>query len=92
MHELGVTKALFDTIMKAAEKNHAEKINDIYLVLGKKSGIEAECVEYYFSLLSEGTVAEKARLHFSPEEESAFYIDRMEIEEEDPEPAAKTND
>lgn len=83
MHELGVTKALFDMVIKAAKKNHAEKINDIYLVLGKRSGIEADCVSYYFRLLSEGTPAEKASLHFSPADSSEFYIDRMEIEEEE---------
>ena len=81
MHELGVTKALFDTIMQSADDHNAEKINDIYLCLGRRSGIEAECVEYYFHLLAEGTCAEKAVLHFSSEESGAFYIDRMEIEE-----------
>ncbi len=83
MHELGVTKALFDTVMQAAKEHNAKKINDIYLVLGKGTGIEADCVDYYFTLLAEDTLADAAKLHFLPGESADFYIDRMEIEEND---------
>ena len=83
MHELGVTKALYDMVIKAAKENEADKIREIYLVLGIKSGIEPECVDYYFSLLAEGSPAEGAKLIFSPAQEREFYIDRMEIEQEE---------
>ena len=82
MHELGVTKALYDTVVRSAAEHGASRIREIYLVLGKRSGIEPECVDYYFSLLAEDTIAEGAKLHFSPAEASEFYIDRMEIEED----------
>ena len=83
MHELGVTKALYDTVVKAAQEHGAEKIREIYLVLGKRSGIEPECVDYYFSLLAEDSLAEGAKLIFTSAEDREFYIDRMEIEEPD---------
>lgn len=81
MHELSVTQALCDMIVKAAEENGAEKVNSVDIVLGKRSGYESECIEQYFELLADGTVAEKAALRFRSADGDEFYIDKIEIED-----------
>lgn len=68
-------------IVKAAEENGADKVNFVDVVLGKTCGYEPECIEQYFELLSDGTVAEKATLRFRSVEGNAFYIEQMEIED-----------
>ncbi len=80
MHELSVTKALTDMIVRSATENRAEKVNFVDVVMGKQCGYEPECIEMYFEILSEGTLAEKAVLRFKSTEGREFYIDQMEIE------------
>ena len=80
MHELSVTQALCDMVVKAAKENGAKKVTAIDIVLGEKSGYVPECIEQYFELLAEGTVAKKAALRFRSAANDEFYIDKMEIE------------
>lgn len=81
MHELSVTQALCDMVVKAAEESGAVKVNSVDIVLGRASGYEPECIEQYFELLAEQTLAEKAVLRFQSTEGREFYIDKIEIEE-----------
>lgn len=81
MHELSVTKALTDMIVKAARENGAQKVNYADVVMGKRCGYEPECIEMYFEMLAEGTPAEKAKLRFRITEGNEFYIDQIEIED-----------
>ncbi len=83
MHELSVTKALTDMIIKAAEENGAARVNFVDVVMGQRCGYESECIEMYFEMLAEGTIAEKAVLRFRSAEGREFYIDQMEIEDKD---------
>ena len=83
MHELSVTKALTDMILRSAKENGAARVNFVDVVMGKQCGYEPECIEMYFEMLSEGTLAEKAVLRFHSTPGREFYIDRMEIEEPD---------
>ena len=81
MHELSVTKALTDMAVKKAEQRGAAKILSIDVVMGKACGYEPECIEMYFEMLSQGTLAEKAVLHFETPESREFYIDKMIVED-----------
>ncbi|MBN1180250.1 MAG: hydrogenase maturation nickel metallochaperone HypA [Anaerolineae bacterium] len=61
MHEMPVTQALLDL---ALEHAGGRRITDIYLQVGRMAAIVPDSVEVFFEYLSEGTLAEGARLHF----------------------------
>ncbi|MDN5326224.1 MAG: hydrogenase nickel incorporation protein HypA/HybF [Moorella sp. (in: firmicutes)] len=64
MHELSVTQALVDMVVAEAEKAGASSVDRINIVVGELTGIVADSVQFYFSLVSAGTLAEGARLSF----------------------------
>ena len=64
MHELAVTQGILNFAVEEAAGREAKKITHIRIALGSLSGIVAECVETYFPLVAEGTVAEGATLTF----------------------------
>lgn len=64
MHELSVTESILDIVLRHAEDAHARRITDIYLVLGDLSSIVDDSVQFYWDMISEGTRAEGAALHF----------------------------
>jgi len=65
VHELAVTQSLLDIAIKHAEKANAERITDLYLVIGQLSSIIDDSVQFYWDFVSEGSVAEGATLHFN---------------------------
>jgi len=64
MHELSVTESVLEIACKHAEKAHAKKVTDIYLVIGKLSSIVDDSVQFYWDFVSKGTLCEEATLHF----------------------------
>ncbi len=64
MHELAITQNVLDITL-----NHAEgrRVTDIYLVIGQLSSFVDESVQFFWDFISQGTPAEKARLHFRRE-------------------------
>ena len=65
MHELPVTENILDISLRHARAEGASRITDIYLVLGELSSIVDDSVQFYWDLISEGTIAEGAILHFT---------------------------
>jgi hydrogenase nickel incorporation protein HypA/HybF len=64
MHEYSVTKGMLSTVLEEALKAKAKKVTEIRLVLGDLSTIIDDSVQMYFDIMSEGTIAEKAKLIF----------------------------
>ncbi|SHE76182.1 hydrogenase nickel incorporation protein HypA/HybF [Caldanaerobius fijiensis DSM 17918] len=64
MHELSVTQALVDMAVSEAAKAGATSIDKINIVVGELTGIVGESVQFYFELISAGTLAEGAQLSF----------------------------
>lgn len=62
MHELSITESILDASLTEASRHNAVKIRTIRLLLGAFSGIVPECIQMYLDLLSEGTIAEGARV------------------------------
>ncbi len=64
MHELSVTESILNIVLRHAEQAQATKIAEIYLVLGDLSTIVDDSIQFYWDMISEGTLAEGAVLHF----------------------------
>ena len=64
MHEQSIVESLLALAIASAEKARATKILRIYVVVGELSGVVEESVNFYFDILSKGTIAEGASLFF----------------------------
>jgi hydrogenase nickel incorporation protein HypA/HybF len=64
MHELAITEQIAEIAIRHGEKNSAEKITDLYLVIGELSTVIDESVQFYWDLITENTICEGAQLHF----------------------------
>lgn len=62
MHELPITESIVRIAVEEAEKNKVSKINEIRLKIGELSGLVPECIQQYFDFVSNGTVAEGAKI------------------------------
>jgi hydrogenase nickel incorporation protein HypA/HybF len=65
MHELAVTESILEIATQTAKEHAATKVTDIYLRLGQLSSIVDESVQFYWDIISQGTLAEGAELHFT---------------------------
>ena len=65
MHEYAVTQSMITLALEEAYKAEASKILEIRLVIGDLSTIMDESVQMYFDIMSEGTIAEGAKLVFN---------------------------
>jgi hydrogenase nickel incorporation protein HypA/HybF len=64
MHELAVTENLLEIALRHGKSAGANKISDLYLVIGQLSSIIDDSVQFYWDIVSKGTLAEGALLHF----------------------------
>ncbi|MFQ6057307.1 MAG: hydrogenase maturation nickel metallochaperone HypA [Anaerolineae bacterium] len=64
MHEFAVTQGVLATVLEHAEKAKARRVTQINLVIGDMTGIIDDSVQFYFDVLSEGTIAQGATLSF----------------------------
>ena len=64
MHELAVTESILDISIKHANQSNASRVTDIYIVIGRLSSIVDDLVQFYWDLVSEGTICAGAQLHF----------------------------
>ena len=65
MHELGYTKYLFDQVLQEAEKNSANHVSHVHLVLGELSGYVSDSIQFYWDSISKGSIAEKAQITYT---------------------------
>jgi hydrogenase nickel incorporation protein HypA/HybF len=64
MHELSITENLLEIALRHANSTNAQRITDLYLVIGDLSSIVDESVQFYWDIIASGTSAEGATLHF----------------------------
>ncbi len=64
MHELAVTESILDISLKHANQANASQVTDIYIVIGRLSSIVDDSVQFYWDMVSQGTICEGAQLHF----------------------------
>ena len=62
MHELGVTQSILSIALQNAEKVNAKKITSINLQIGQLASLVDDSINFYWDIISEGTIAQGARL------------------------------
>lgn len=65
MHELAVTQAILELGLEHAPAG--TRVTDLYVVSGELSSYVDDSVQFYWDLISAGTAAEGATLHFRRE-------------------------
>ena len=65
MHELPVTQNILDIALRYAEKSGATKIINLNITIGGLASIVDDSVEFYWDIISKGTIAEGANLNFT---------------------------
>lgn len=65
MHELATTQHLLQLVIQQAQQANATRINTVYLVIGQLSSMIDDCVQFYWDLLAQDTLAQGSKLHFT---------------------------
>jgi hydrogenase nickel insertion protein HypA len=82
MHEFSLATEVIKIAESEAVKNKALAVSEITIEVGNLSGIEAEAFESALSLISEGSILEKARLNIVKTSGKEFRVISLMIEEE----------
>ena len=64
MHELAVTESILQIATQHASRAEAKQVTHLYLVIGQLSSIVDDSVQFYWEIISRGTLCEGAQLHF----------------------------
>jgi hydrogenase nickel incorporation protein HypA/HybF len=64
MHELAVTENLLEIAVRHGEAAGAKRVTDLYLRIGELSSFVDDSVQFYWDIISKGTICEGAVLHF----------------------------
>ena len=63
MHEFSIVAHMLEAVESHARQLLADRVLAINLVVGERSGIVDESVNFYFEMLAPGTIAEGAKLN-----------------------------
>lgn len=64
MHEFAITDEMIKLVVDQADKAGIAKVEKINLIVGTLTGYVNESIQFYFDMLSKGTIAEGAKLLF----------------------------
>lgn len=64
MHELPITQSILEITLRHAEQANAQHVAAINIVVGQLSSVIDDSVQFYWDMISEGTIAQGAILHF----------------------------
>ena len=64
MHELAVTESMLKIAVQYAVQANAVRVTSLQLIIGQLSSIVDDSVQFYWDMISAGTICEGAQLHF----------------------------
>lgn len=64
MHEMSITQDILRIVTEHAQNAEATGITEIQIVIGELASFIDDSIQFYFDILSPGTVAEGAELKF----------------------------
>jgi hydrogenase nickel incorporation protein HypA/HybF len=64
MHELTVTENILEIAVRHARQAQAARVTDIHIIIGQLSSIVDDSVQFYWDMISEGSLCAGAKLHF----------------------------
>ena len=64
MHELAVTEGILNIAVQHASRAGAVRVTGLNLVIGQLASIVDDSVQFYWDMISEGTICAGAQLHF----------------------------
>lgn len=62
MHELAVTQGILKICEDEKKEHNFERIKEIRIKVGELTGLVPSCIDYYFAIVSKGTVSEGAKI------------------------------
>lgn len=62
MHELSITQGILNNVTSLAKENNYKKVMKIFLVAGEIYDYDPKWIQYYFNIVSKGTIAENAKI------------------------------
>ncbi len=65
MHELAVTQSILEIALRHAETKQALRITHLFIVMGEWSSTVDDSIQFYWDMISDGTIAKGAILHFN---------------------------
>lgn len=75
MHELAVTESILNIAVQHALQAGAVRVTDLHLVIGQLSSLVDDSVQFYWDMISEGTICAQAKLHFERKPATLKCID-----------------
>lgn len=64
MHELAVTEQILNLALRHARDAHASQVTDLHLQIGALSTIIDDSIQFYWDIISQGSLCQGAILHF----------------------------
>ena len=64
MHELPITENILEIAVRHGQQAQAVRVTNLYLVIGQLSSIVDDSIQFYWDIISRGTICEGATLHF----------------------------
>ena len=64
MHEMSITQELLRIVTEHAQQAEVTQVTEIQIVIGELASFIDDSIQFYFDILSPGTVAEGAALQF----------------------------
>ncbi len=61
MHEISIAGAIIDSVLDAAKKNNAKKVNQIFIEIGELTALNPDQLKFIFETITFGTVAEGSK-------------------------------
>ena len=65
MHELAVTEQILNLALRHAREANARQVTNLHLQIGALSTIIDDSVQFYWDIISQGSLCQGATLHFN---------------------------